>query len=133
MSTVPILEMETGGLEELYHPAGHTAIPLRDSNPSSLTAQPSAPTPSSQGSHVSCPGLSFSHPSNGSKSPCWDTTRKAADRELGEPCPLPAHPGAPLPADEKGMYAVPGDTASRAGGSWPPGGSGGRQQQKRMR
>lgn len=40
--------------------------------------------------------------------------------------PLPTHPGAPLPADEKGSNTAPGDTASSrwgalgAGGLWGP-------------
>lgn len=60
MTIVPILEMWKQAWRSYITPAGHTASPLRDINPSGLTAQPSAPTPSCQGSHISSPGLSFS-------------------------------------------------------------------------
>ena len=44
---------------------------------------------------------------------------------LGSPVPLPAHPGAPLPADEKGSDAVPGDAPTPGRGALGPGRLGG--------
>lgn len=51
----------------------------------------------------------------------WDS-RALAGRLWGAPSPLPTHPGAPLPADEKGSDAAPGDTASPRWGAFGPGG-----------
>ncbi|KAK2089134.1 hypothetical protein P7K49_035041 [Saguinus oedipus] len=51
----------------------------------------------------------------------WDT-QEGQQRAWRALSPLPTHPGAPLPADEKGYNTAPGDAASPRGRALGPGG-----------